>query len=169
MYKISIKDKDGKNVKGILDARAPAANYFAGCVWLAVDLLSGGPAFIERMRSVDSSKEALTPAACRQMALVMFVTSLHDHPFFDVRSKGMLPDDPNYGFYMKLGSLLRKPITDTSVQSDFLKILSSAEVPGISEIKVTDMSVSLKATLYGGMFKSEDKPDGSGKADRCSP
>ena len=85
-------------LQGNLDPNTSSpAEYFAGCVYLAVDLMNGGT----ELQKISTSGPGFSPELAPQSAFVMFITTLHDHPAFTA-DKVLAITDPNYLVYQEI-------------------------------------------------------------------
>ncbi|HEU5280777.1 MAG TPA: U-box domain-containing protein [Gammaproteobacteria bacterium] len=115
------------------------ATHFIQTISIYVDLLNGGQQLNHLLQSNSNEKIAnftLSSTLAPQMAFVMFVSHLHNHPYFSAEK---MNDDtnPNKAVFNKISELLR----ETSVQSraariKIIDVLQRFIVPGIGKILI---------------------------------
>lgn len=138
-FTAKILDLNNIPLQGNLESTSSPANYFAACVYLAVDLMNGGSG----LGTLSGRETNLNPELASQSALPMFISTLHEHPAF-AADRVIVPSDPNYSVYQEIACLLSLPAD--GVQREFLTLLSKFKVPGIKSITIQG-SPSLESKL----------------------
>jgi hypothetical protein len=152
-------------MRGRLDETATAAEYFAACAWMAIDLINGGAGLNQVFKkAISGHKEDIDPGIAPLSALVMFLTTLHEHPAFNPQQV-LQASDPNHDFFRQIASLLQKKVDDIDARKAFIALLPQFKVDGIRQIKVTecvadDQKVSYRLFINASKIATERQPYG---------
>lgn len=158
MFHVNILNERGQKIIGSLDKTASAADHFAGCVHLAVELLNGGSE-INKETKMQGLGTPFKTTVSQQSAIVMFLQFIHDHAAF--KAEKVLGDasHPNHDFFLKVAQLLKLPVNDTSTHHYFLELLKTFKITGISSIEFSDDFTEAQRNLYMVNFPDNDIPE----------
>ncbi len=161
MFRVSVTNNEGKEVSPYVDTKGSPAEYFAGVIFILVDLLNGGNQLNDIFeQSSESGRRDIKTTLAPQAAMVMFIQYLHGHPAFDVDIV-FQENNINYPIFKKIGLLLKRSeyITDTSTHIPFLNLVSQIKVEGIKSVVFTTTCTKNQEILYSCNFPDELVPE----------
>ncbi len=158
MPNFNVYSNSGVLIRPVLDTTASPADYFAGCLFIYGDLMQGGEDLNNIFKSSglggNSKDDIVVKELAPKSALVMFISTLHEHEFFS-------PDaifnekHPCFPAVRGIAFLLESKLDDLSVPIEFWKVLKLFNIPGIGKIENTFLMKELKR--LASTYKLEDK------------
>ena len=154
----NVYSNSGALIRPVLDTEASPADYFAGCLFIYDDLLQGGEDLNRIFKSTglggNSKDDIVIKELAPKSALVMFVSTLHEHEFFSPDAVSKV-EHPCFPAVRGIAFLLKSKADDTSVPIEFRKVLKLFSIPGVGNIENTSIMNELKR--LASVYKLEDK------------
>lgn len=161
MFTASIIDYQNHPVLPSFDTNSSAAEYFASCIYLLIQMLNDDKNPSARLEEImgNSKSRKLIQAS----SIIVFLDNLHAHSFFK-KENILNRKDPNYIIYQKINQLLRKDINDLSIIPTLINLLKEFKIPGIKSIEINETQKrpdesSLNQSNSDGFERKEENKD----------
>lgn len=158
MFHVVVLNDKNEQIIGNLDIKAKPSEYFAGLVYILIDLWNGGTELHKLAQQEGYTGEKGSTFASQASAIVFFISELHRHPAFDPKVI-FQKNHPYYPVFAKINSLLQLTVQDTSTHFYFIEILKELKIEGVGAIQFTHDFTESHAILYQCNFPDEYIPD----------
>ncbi len=140
---------------GKLDKTATPAEYLAACIHVMIDLLNGGQGLTGLIQSTFDPTAKYEPDMAKKSAIVIFISTLHEHPAFSLEHIGD-PDDTNFLVYRDLSHAMALEVGDEMAIEKFIGAVQRFHVPGINQLKI-NRKISDSGAIFYDAFVSESR------------